>query len=399
MGGALRYSWVTSVEEVGRATWERCFGTHDVYRSYALALATERARIEGIEHRYLLGRRGDDVLVLLPCFRFRLSLGTVADERVWRFFGAVERAWPRLFELDMFFVGPVLALCGEWLGLDPLPAEEHGAVLAAAKDEVLARAREERTGMVVLKEIRSHQLELVRSAFAPEFRIYPSVPTMFVPLRAPGYGGRLERMRSRHRTKWSRKLRKFHQAGLRFELEADFAVHAETFHQLYLNVLEHTGRRFETLTPDFFRATSELLGDDSAAMVAYDGERIVGFILLFADASYLQPIYLGMDYAYRDRAALYFNLLHVACEEAEARGYPVLELGQTAWEAKALMGGSMRRLHVAVHHRRALGRAAVHAARNWLFPRIPVPEHSVFREPEDALAILRMRGIEPEVPA
>lgn len=104
-------------------------------------------------------------------------------------------------------------------------------------------------------------------------------------------------------------------------------------HALYCNVLDHSHTRLEKLTPAFFRAILEKMPHQTYAMICFDGTHIAAFEL-FLESAHLHPLYIGMDYAYRDVGALYFNALYKIVEEAEEKGYPFVDMGQTSYNAK-----------------------------------------------------------------
>jgi hypothetical protein len=387
----LRFHWTTALDDIGKEAWDACFASGSVYDSFELVQAVHHGRISGVEPNYLVGKHDGRIIFVLPCFRFPLSLSLLAPQSVQQWIERLRKVFPRAMYFDTFIAGSTVAICKDSLGIAQIPRGDRLAVLIRVKQQILERAQKLGSGLVVFKEITTDDLPLLQRALEPEFTIVESLPTMFLPVsdKGPPY---IDRLRKKQRVLLRKRKRMFQEAGLRWEVATDFAPYAEAFVPLYLQVLARAETRLETLTADFFREVSNRLGDRSFALLCFKGTQLVAFEIFLQDEQWLQPMYLGMDYAFRDHAALYFNCLYRIIEECENRGYPVVQLGQSAYEAKGLLGAVMARLYVGLYHRNGLARLALGKLKSTLFPSIAPPRHEPFKD-AGGLAILAARDV------
>ncbi|QSQ27999.1 GNAT family N-acetyltransferase [Pyxidicoccus parkwayensis] len=379
---SLDLQWVSSLEDVGQEAWGVCFPREDVLKSFALHRAVEAARLPGIEFHHLLARREGRVLAIVPCFRIRLSLTTVAPDIVKKAVDTVRRLFPGFLCARAFIVGTPVAICRDLLGVQqgrdgPLPAE----VLRAVTREVLDRARRLRMGWVIIKELTSRFLPQVREVLSESFTLVESAATTWLYLGEEGAGTYRERLRKKYRSMMTHRERQLVDSGMRWELHHDFAPYAERMEALYLQVLHRSKVQFETLNRDFFVELSRRLGKRAFALLCFQEDELVAFELFLEDAGEVHPVYLGMDYRHRDQGALYFNCIYKIVEQAEARGKAVVELGQTSYAAKASLGAVVDRLYLAVRHLNPAVNLLLRVFRRALFPPTQVPRRQrVFRD-------------------
>ncbi|NMO15930.1 GNAT family N-acetyltransferase [Pyxidicoccus fallax] len=393
--GPIEFRWVSSLQDIGREAWESCFPHDDVMQSFALHQATEAAGLEGVEFHYLVGRSARGVVAILPCFRFRTSLTTIAPAGVNKAVAAVRRLFPQFLYIHAFVIGTPIAICKDLLGLHPgLDGTARADVLRASCREVLARARELGLSLVFLKELTSSLMPSVRDALGEEFTFVESPATTYLYLGEPGKSTYRERLRKKYRSLMNNRMARAEAAGLRWELCTDFAPYAKQMHPLYLQVLDRSKIRFETLSVDFFEKLPAHLGDRAFAMLCFKDERLVAFELFLQDGAWMHPIYLGLDYGFRDEGALYFNCIYKIVEVLEARGRPVAQLGQTSYAVKASIGAVVDRLYLAVRHLNPVLNLLVKRFGAALFPPTQLPRSQrVFRDMKENDEGLARHGI------
>ncbi|RKG98000.1 GNAT family N-acetyltransferase [Corallococcus carmarthensis] len=389
--GPLELRWVSSIQDIGREAWHTCFPPTDVMQAYELHQATEAASIEDVQFHYLQVRSAGEVLAIVPCFRFRMSLTVIAPENVNKVVSQVRRVLPGFLFLNAFVIGTPIAICKDLLGVRPdLPKPRRDAVLRAISDEVVARARHLKLGLVFMKELTTRLLPEVRDVLSPRFSFVESAATTYLYLGEPGKSTFKERLRKKYRSLMNNRMARVQEAGMRWEQVADFSPYAERMHPLYLQVLNRSKIRFETLSVEFFARLPALLGERVFALLCFKGEQLVSFELFLKDDEWVHPIYLGLDYSLRDEGSLYFNSIYKIVEVLEAHGKAVVQLGQTSYAVKASIGAVVDRLYLAVHHTNPVLDALLKRFGAELFPPTPLPRSQrVFRdmkENDDGLA-------------
>ncbi|WP_141621050.1 GNAT family N-acetyltransferase [Myxococcus sp. AB036A] len=387
----LDVRWVGSINDIGREDWHTCFPPTDVMQSFELHQATEAASIEDVRFHYLVLRNEGAVVAIVPCFRFRMSLTVIAPENVNKVVSQVRRALPDFLFLNAFVIGTPIAICKDLLGIrTDLPKARRDDVLRAISREVIARARHLKLGLVFMKEFTSQKLPEVKDVLSPRFHFVESAATTYLYLGEPGKSTFKDRLRKKYRSLMNNRMARVQEAGMRWETVSDFSRYAAQMHPLYLQVLNRSKIRFETLSVDFFAQLPRRLGDRVFALLCFKGEQLVSFELFLKDAEWVHPIYLGLDYSLRDEGALYFNSIYKIVEVLESQGKSVVQLGQTSYAVKASIGAVVDRLYLAVHHTHPVLDQLLKRFGAELFPPTPLPRSQrVFRdmkENDDGLA-------------
>lgn len=66
-------SWNRSICVFNEKVWDTIF-KEDILKSYSLIKAVENSKLPNVEHYYLDIKRGDEIVGILPCFTFSISL-------------------------------------------------------------------------------------------------------------------------------------------------------------------------------------------------------------------------------------------------------------------------------------------------------------------------------------
>ncbi|MFC1813430.1 GNAT family N-acetyltransferase [Thermodesulfobacteriota bacterium] len=394
-GSGIHYYWLNSIEAVSAESWETCFDSNNVFHSYGFARALERSKFKGMEFHYLAGDRDGKTVFLLPCFCYRASSAVLASPTYRRLAKIVHRVVPGLLDYRLFVAGSPLTLTHHF-GLQQISRNERVQVLCEVREAMLRRCTEVNAQVVVIKEFEKSWLPELREVFEPKFLIVEGLPTTYVPISYDGSPSYRERLRSSYRRKLKQRQRHFEKAGLRWEALTDFGRYANELHDLYQQVLERSASQFTILTPAFFHEIPENLGDRAYAIVAYDGDQAVAFLMLLRDKDWLHFLRLGLNYEYRDHARLYNNCLYRFISECEQRGYPVADFGQTTYEVKGQLGAVISRRYLCVYHRNQAMRWVIRVMKSQLFPARQMPKYRVFSDTELANKILSTRNLQFE---
>ncbi|KNX79387.1 hypothetical protein DA83_16430 [Pseudomonas sp. 250J] len=389
---AVVFEWTRQLSDIGRSEWQACFGAGRVTASYELQQALERAGIVDSFH-YLRVLRDGRLVGIVPCFVMDYSLSDLAPVEVQAVVRQARRVYGRLLKARLFVIGSPLAICSDLLGLPGVREGAWDPVLAMLHQELQAKADALGIGFVCLKEFDQALQRRLSAAFGEHYLLCRSPDTTFVSTAAVNGMGYVDNMLSKYRNVLKKRRRTFDEAGLRWVVEVNFADHATQMHRLYLNVLERSSTRFERLSEAFFREVCHCLGTQAYALLCFDEQRLVAFELFLAGDA-LHPLYLGIDYAYRDAGSLYFNCLYRIVEEAERRGVPYIELGQTSYEAKFSIGAVSSPLYFYIRHRRGWVNRLLYLLRDGLFPAPQIPAlRNVFKHHDAYLDSLKAQGL------
>lgn len=393
----ISFEWVHSIEKITKKQWDKCFPGNDVLRSYPFQLSLEKANMP-ITFHYLRACIKGEVLVITPCFEYRYSIVGLSKGPLEVFSRLVKKLLPNLFSIRLFVVGSPVAICKDLIGCNPefetLVYSER--VLQEAFGEIDRKCKLAGVGLIIVKEMTSDRMEVLKESF-PENMFYAESPATTYVYTGKGDGLDFSsRMLSRHRKLYKGRKSKFCEAGLRWETRYEFEQYAKQMHQLYTNVVNKSSIKFERLTPQFFFEVSKNLPKASFALLCFKGDQLVAFELVL-QGDELHPVYLGMDYAFRDSASLYFNCVYRTIEEAETRQLPYVELGQTSYEAKAGVGAVTRKLYLGLMHRNPIFNRILKVLKNQLFPITEIPEpRRIFKNNDVLLEMLEENGVSYE---
>lgn len=176
----------------------------------------------------------------------------------------------------------------------------------------------------------------------PGFVRVRGLPVPVVPLDTDPFTS----LPSRHRNQIKRK-RSLSQ-DLRWETVQSLPTDlVEPVYALYLQTFERAKVQFEKLTPSYFSESAEL----SEYILAFEGDRLLGFAQLVSKQGRTLFKYVGMDYARGPAYGLYFGLLIRMVEHARSSGHRELDFGVTAYDFKRKLGARMHETCVYYKHR------------------------------------------------
>jgi hypothetical protein len=357
-GAGLAIAWHSRCADLPAPLWSRAFPPP--FEGRAWFEAVQAGTLPGQFHfQYGLLTRNGVAAGIVPAFVYDLPLALVLPEPLARVLLPLARGPLRALAVQRtFFIGNVAGDEGH-VGLVPgvALAEVAPAIHRAAR----ARANVLGAPVVVWKDFPEADREamdmLVRGGRA--FRM-ASFPGAEVPIHPGGFAALLGAMRSQHRNKLRVKLRKGCAA---FEVRASVESQPsddllrEVF-ALFEQTRARATTRFETLTPEFFRAIAAS-AETSFVLLrhAVDG-RLVAFMLVFDLDTRIVNKYIGLDYSVAEEGRLYFRLFAAAYDWAATTAARVLSSGQTGYTGKMGLGHALVPLWNCVEHRNGLVNAA-----------------------------------------
>lgn len=118
----------------------------------------------------------------------------------------------------------------------------------------------------------------------------------------------------------------------------------ENLYNCYLSVNRKSQIKIETLGIEFFRS------DVGKILVASYKGKDVGFVQIIENDKELIFAFVGIDYDYNRQFDVYLNLLIQMIDYTITNKFEILEMGQTAEDAKLRLGGKFSELRAQVRH-------------------------------------------------
>jgi hypothetical protein len=339
--------------------------------------AYETAGIEGVNLRYLGVYDGARFLggaaLSLASFGLELMAPRPVQDGVRR----VRGLWPGFAVLRAM-------TCGVWAGQGG-----NEAIIAdpAASDAVVDRLTERAevlaqsagANVVVFKEFRTEETtawdRLLRHGYV---RLH-SLPFAAMEIRWRSFGEYLQALRSGYRRQARANLAHRDLPGVTLDLAERIEDHADEFHPLYLQVMDHTDFHIETLTPAFFRNLGRELGSAVRLVTMRRGGDLLGGALMAFDRDHATFLYAGFDYARLREHDTYFNLLYAMVDAAIAAGSRQLLFGQLSSDAKTRMGARLAEVFAYAKGRGLPTAPVVAHLGAQLYPPHPLPVRHVFK--------------------
>ena len=149
-------------------------------------------------------------------------------------------------------------------------------------------------------------------------------------------------LKSHYRKQIRRSIRKLESAGVEIKVLTDaeqiLKAYTPEVHDLYFQVRDRAGVKFEALTIDYLHELASRLGDKVNLILFSKGSRIIAFGWCLQTATTYYMLYAGLDYHFNDELDLYFNLHYAALDCALRKKVASIELGATGDVFKARLG-------------------------------------------------------------
>ncbi len=145
-------------------------------------------------------------------------------------------------------------------------------------------------------------------------------------------------MKAKYRTKANSAYKKSEPLSVRSLTSEEIILHEGQLHQLFSNVLNKSEYRYGENYPASFAALKENLGDLFICKGVFLNDKLIAFSTAFVNGDTLEANYVGIDYNYNAKYAIYERLLYDYVEEAIALKVSQLHLGRTCELIKSAAG-------------------------------------------------------------
>ncbi len=169
------------------------------------------------------------------------------------------------------------------------------------------------------------------------------MPTVLMKQKYDSWIEYLSTLRSPYRRRAHHILQAFNEAG---EVRTGCNSFTEKHYGLYLQVMQHTKSKLETLSFDFFKH----LPDQFYLTSYYHQTRLLCWHINCRDEDQLFFFFGGHDYQLLNNYQSYFNNLFGILKEAIEDGFSQIDFGQTAETAKMKTGGQIVEKRMFLYH-------------------------------------------------
>jgi hypothetical protein len=179
------------------------------------------------------------------------------------------------------------------------------------------------------------------------------------------------------RSKYKRRLRLISSSTEDISIETgNCSRYNEKMHALYLNIIDRTESKLETLSLAFFKHLP-----DRFKLTTYSiNGRIITWHINLLDDDILSFLFCGIDYELNKQYNAYLLNLSGIIKEAIELGYHTIDFGQTAEIAKTRMGGIPSDTNMFIYHRKNWMRRLFQYGKKYAHFKREIPPVNVFKK-------------------
>lgn len=378
--------WCNSINEISPKEWDSIFG-NQVLKSYSFFKSTEDAKPPGASFLYLKISRKKEVLAILPCFTYKLSLDILAPNFIKRISKKIKTIFPCFLQVGILGVGSLTSTCNHHIGLSKNISEgEYYFLKKIISEQIRLKSKDLKYKIVFIKEVPQGELDCVRMLFNNDFYFYDSLPCCHIPVykELTPYPSAIRR-KERQRVKT---LRAKFDKICSWEVISDFASIENEFENLYLETLHRSKNKFEILNKDYFCILKKQFGEKIFFLAAKnDKEEYQSIGIVLEDENTLIPLYLGINHINDISISklLHSNSLLRVIEEAIIREKSDVILGQTSYYPKVLSGAFVEQLYLGFYSYHKIVQFLIKHIFGKLFTSTPVMDNVYKKEFSDKI--------------
>lgn len=333
------YKWIDSVDNVNRQEWQQIF-PNEILKSIDLFKTMEISFNDSVKYHYLCIYDEEEIIAILPCFEYYLDFDVAASRKIQCLIKKLRYLCHGIMSTKVFVLGSYIATCEHYIGIGTKITDKG---LLDIKKEILQQSKKLNCKVIMIKEIPKHQLSEIQSIF-DEYTFVDSLPNSYVPLLT-GLTPYPSGLTTKAKQRFKKAKKNFDDELLKFQITTDFSNLNSISYSLYENVLNKSHTVFDRLNEKFFSNIQYYFPQDTFLLTIHDtNNQIRAIELIFKDHDKLIPIYLGLDYSYKNVKCLYHNIIIHAIEMAEEMRCEYVVLGQNNYFPKALSGAIIERV-------------------------------------------------------
>ncbi|HZE05569.1 MAG TPA: GNAT family N-acetyltransferase, partial [Solirubrobacteraceae bacterium] len=389
--GRLRSECAESLSAVPAAHWDALVDVGGTPLKHGFLRAWEQSELRGLRSRPVLAHVGSrsEPVGACPGYFYDLDIANARFPQSLLVVRALRRLWPGLAHVRTYELGHPTPLTSPFLLADH---DRDAELVRSMIDAGVEEGDRGGASFVLAQNFTSTDgpagERLAQLGFAP-LNILPSA---VVDLPYASFDDYLGSMRAQYRRRAQKALER--SASLHPEHRGRFDDLADELARLWKAIYDRAREiRREVLTPDFFRAASQL-EETHVLLMRRDDATIASFALLIDDGPWLAFVQCGFESrAGRDEGA-YFRLLYEIIRFAIERGYEQVDLGITTLTPKLDVGAVPVPLIAWLRHRNPIAQRVIRRFGQGAMHLPELEARRVFKEaPPSAAELVARRGL------
>ncbi|SRX54440.1 GNAT family N-acetyltransferase [Aequorivita sp. CIP111184] len=338
-----RFSFYPSVDEIPHLLWNDLVSEQHVFLTFPYLKALEETLKGALKPIYILAYNADEKPILAGVFQIATFIYKKATQ---------QNVFIKLFQ-DCRNVDDSFSIRGLVCG-NIFATGEHGfaysekiskqkalELLAKAAKQIQKDPRWEDLFKVILfKEFWPASLKNASVLENYKYRSFQADVNMVLKLHPSWktFAHYLQSMKAKYRTKANSAYKKSDSLSVRSLTSEEIILYESQLYQLFSNVLNKSEYRYGENYPASFSVLKENLGNLFICKGVFLDDNLIAFSTAFINGNTLEANYVGIDYKYNTKYAVYERLLYDYVEEAIALKVSQLHLGRTSELIKSALG-------------------------------------------------------------
>lgn len=344
-----RFEIYDSIKEIKESEWNALLG--DVPEGYYFYKSLEEARLEEFEFHYVVLRRGDQILLVVPLFIGRLNLDMTITGFAKSVIASIRRFLPNFFTVKTLFCGSPFGENGVIGFATGLPPQETEVLVSSLVQNLERFCREKKISFLVFKDFEEKNDAILRRPLcAASFSRIDSFPSAGLRINFHSMDEYFKKLSYATRKSFRRKLKQINMDEVRIEVVEDIRDILEDIYRLYLNNYNRGKVKFERLTKDFFKAISENFRPQAKFFLYFIKDRLRAFNLCFVHRKVFIDKFIGFDYEVSNTYHLYQLSWYQNVKWCLENSMEYYQVGQTDYAPKTTLGGELVPLYAYFKH-------------------------------------------------
>jgi len=333
------FSIVKTINDIPRQDWDILFGD-ELIESYGYLKTLEEGEAGEFSFGYLIGKKGNNPVLILPFFVMNFSFTTLLPECLHR----AVKFFDRLSKLKVLFIGSPTTE-GFSMGLSPDVNFEE--ILGQALEKLQEFSKTEKILGMAFYNLNAKYPKLTGYLKQNKFIKMESMPTTAISIKAGSLEEYIQNLGKNTRKDLKKKIRNSRElVQLKTQERSDVTDIIDDVYKLYLNNFNDADVRFETLTKKFFLDICKNMPGVAKYFITYDKEKIVAFNLCLIKNGTFIDKFIGFDYSV---ARVYFLYYTTFCHNMEwciKNGLKVYQPGFSDYHPKIRLGAKLVTLDI-----------------------------------------------------
>lgn len=334
----LTFSIASSIKDIPKLAWDSLFG--EIIEDYGYHKTLEDAGMKKFSIGYLLGKRQEQIVAILPFFITNFSFETV----IGGFLHRIAHSLRRFLQVKVMFIGSPST---ERYYLAIGQNENLKGIINSALLYLYRFAKKERLSGVLFYNISQKDKLLAEYLAKKNFFEMEGLPNTIIKISSDSLGSHINSLSRNMRKDLRRKLRRSsEQASLRTEIRDNIEGIEKDVYKLYMSNFNDSDVHFEILTPEFFTNICKNMPGIAKYFITYNKDKIVAFNLCLIKNNIFLDKYIGFDQVLAKAYHLYFTTFCYNFDWCIKNGLRFYQTGATDYYPKMRLGAKLIPLYI-----------------------------------------------------